>query len=245
MKRALIFFGLLIGFSAKSQTLRIAVAANAQFVIKALTADFKARTGVKTEVIMGSSGKLAAQIKNGAPFDFFLSADMDFPARLYDEGFATGPAKAYALGNLVVCSRSVDLKHWQTAVQNSKVRRIAIANPELAPYGEAAVQALKKGNLWDKIKPKMIIAESIAQVNAYITTGAVDVGFTTEAFIREGHGNLKWSKVDARTYNKIEQGMVVLSHAKKGNHAIALKFYNYLQSAPAKKILLKSGYQIP
>ncbi len=245
MKRALLFLCLLVGFSAKSQTLRIAVAANAQFVIKALTADFKTRTGLKTEVIIGSSGKLAAQIKNGAPFDFFLSADMDLPARLYDEGFAITPAKAYALGNLIVCSGAVDLKNWQKMVQSTRVRKIAIANPELAPYGEAAVQALKKGNLWDKIKSKMIIAESIAQVNTYIATGVVDVGFTTEAFIREGHGNLKWSKVDARTYNKIEQGMVVLSHAKEGNHAIALKFYKYLQSAPAKKILLKSGYQIP
>ena len=245
MKRALLFLCLLVGFSAKSQMLRIAVAANAQFVIKALTADFNTRTGLKTEVIIGSSGKLAAQIKNGAPFDFFLSADMDFPARLYNEGFAITPAKAYALGNLIVCSGSVDLKNWQKVVQSTQVRKIAIANPELAPYGEAAVQALKKGNLWNKIKSKMIIAESIAQVNTYITTGAVDVGFTTEAFIREGHGNLKWSKVDARTYNKMEQGMVILSHAKKRNYAIALKFYNYLQSAPAKKILLRSGYQIP
>ncbi|MES2458408.1 MAG: molybdate ABC transporter substrate-binding protein [Bacteroidota bacterium] len=249
----LLFFG--IGSTVgQSQTLRIAAAANTRFVMKQLQEDFKKRTGIAIEVITGASGNLTAQIKNGAPYDLFFSADMDFPAELYKTGFALNAPKIYALGSLIVCSRSrTDIKNWRRLLPLPAVNKIAIANPALAPYGKAAEDALKYYKLWEQVQPKLVLGESISQVNTYVVTGSVALAFTTEALIQElkaQQGNtefrqLYWTKVDPAVYQKIEQGMVVLSHAKKENYAAAMKFFNYVSSASAGQILKQSGYRLP
>lgn len=236
------------GIPAQSQPLRVAVAANAQFVIKALQADFKKKTGIETEIIIGSSGKLSAQIKNGAPYDLFLSADMTFPDNLFKEGFALTRPKVYASGSLIVCSTSdLELKNWRNLLKDKKIKKIALANPVLAPYGKAAEETLRHYGLWNQVGSKIVFGESIAQVNTYITTGVVNLGFTTEALIYENPGKnlLKWVRVDHHVYKKIEQGMVVLSYSRKGNYTKALKFYNYLSSPAAKIVLKHNGYRIP
>lgn len=233
---------------AFSQPVRIAVAANAQYVIKVLQAGFKKRTGIETEVIIGSSGKLAAQIKNGAPYDLFLSADEELPLALYNEGFAAGRPEIYALGSLIVCSASMaDLKNWQSALLTNKVNKIGLANPVLAPYGKAAEQVLRKYALWDKLSAKIVLGESIAQVNTYIANSLVSLGFTTEAFLHENPdaARLKWVRADNKAYEPIRQGMVILAYAKKGRYKNALKFFNYLRSPAAKAIFKKSGYRLP
>lgn len=235
-------------FNASAQRLRIAVAANAQFVIKKLQADFKKKTGIETEAIIGSSGKLAAQIKNGAPYDLFLSADMQFAEMLFKDGFGISKPIEYASGSLIICTGSnIDLQNWQNLLSKSSINKIAIANPKLAPYGEAAEQALRKYRLWDKLQSKLVFGESIAQVNTYLTTGVVPVGFTTEALIHEypGQNKLKWQRIDPKSYEKIRQGMIVLSHAKKGNYKQAMAFYNYLSSVAAKSIFKQNGYLVP
>jgi molybdate transport system substrate-binding protein len=234
--------------NASAQRLRIAVAANAQFVIKKLQADFKKKTGIETEAIIGSSGKLAAQIKNGAPYHLFLSADMQFAEMLFKEGFGITKPTTYALGSLIVATRSnIDLQNWQNLLNTNHIKKIAIANPKLAPYGVAAEQALRKYNLWNKVQEKLVFGESIAQVNTYVTTGSVALGFTTEALIYEyqGQHKLTWQRVDPRAYEKIRQGMVVLKHAKKDHYKEAMTFYNYLSSAAAKLIIKQNGYLIP
>lgn len=239
-------FGLLPG--AFAQSLRIAVAANAQHVVKALQADFKQKTGIQTEMIVGSSGKLSAQIKNGAPFDVFLSADTEFPNVLYKNGFSLSKPKVYALGSLIVCvANNIDPRNWQKMLADDKIGKVAIANPKLAPYGKAAEKVLQHYNLYDKVADKLVMGESIAQVNTYMATGVVNLGFTTEAFIYESKNNrkFKWMRVDNGTYDKIEQGMVILTHAKRGNYKQALKFFNYLQSPAAKRLFVKNGYRIP
>jgi len=234
--------------SVRAQTLRVAVAANAQFVMKVLLADFKKKTGIESEIIAGSSGKLTAQIKNGAPYDLFLSADMDFPAALYKEGFALTPPKVYALGSLIVCSTSgLDVKNWQTLLRHNSVKKIAIANPALAPYGKAAEETFRYYNLWNQVKGKLVLGESISQVNTYLTTGVVSIGFTTEALVHESPSvqKLQWARIDPNVYKPIQQGMVILSYAKQGNYGNAVKFFNYLSSPAAKQLLKKNGYQIP
>lgn len=238
---------LIIQISA-AQSIKIAVAANLQTVIKVLGADFNKRSGISIEPIIGSSGNLATQIKNGAPFDVFLSADMAFPKNLYANGFADTPPAVYALGSLIVCStQNIDIKHWQTLVQTPGITRIAIANPAIAPYGKAATEALTQPGLNNKINNKLVTAESIAQVNTYITTGVVNLGFTTQALIADvANGpKLYWTPVNPKLYHPIQQGMVVLKYGRKHNAQQAEAFYKYLLSAPAKAILKKYGYIVP
>jgi molybdate transport system substrate-binding protein len=238
----------------QAQTLKVAAAANTQFVMKALQEDFKKRSGIEVMVITGSSGKLAAQIKNGAPYDLFLSADMDFPLNLYNSGFALTRPKVYALGSLIVCGGSgLDLKNWRSLLSGHSVSKIAIANPALAPYGKAAEQALRHERLWDSVQSKLVLGESISQVNTYVVTGSVPVGFTTEALIHEyraGTDNpdrkpLQWLRISPQIYEPIRQGLVLLKYSKKDNYAAALKFFNYLSSPAAKELLKQNGYRIP
>jgi molybdate transport system substrate-binding protein len=248
MKKLSLYLFLMFSLTTQAQTLRVAVAANAQFVMKALQADFEKKTGIEIEMIAGSSGKLAAQIKNGAPYDFFLSADMDFPKALYNEGFGINRPKVYALGSLIVCSTSgFDVKNWRSLLTGTKTNKIAIANPALAPYGKAAKQALRHYGLWDKVSSKIVLGESISQVNTYISAGVVSLGFTTEAIVHESPdaAKLKWIKIDHKAYGEIQQGMLILAYAKKGNFDKALKFFEYLRSPVARRLFVKNGYRIP
>jgi len=227
-----------------AQTLRVAAAANLQSVIGALHADFKQKTGITLEPVIGSSGKLVAQIKNGAPFDVFLSADMTFPEALYKDGLTTKEPAIYAYGNLVICSaQNIGFVNWQRVLLTPRIKKIAIANPDVAPYGAAAKQVLQKEGILDKVKSKMVFGESIGQVNTYITTGVVNIGFTTQALINDPANRTKlyWKVIDPKTYTPITQGMVIIKRAE-GNTA-ALKFYRYMLSADAKRILAKYGYR--
>ena len=228
-----------------AQNLRVAAAANLQSVITVLQKDFKHRSGIQIEPIIGSSGKLVAQIKNGAPFDVFLSADMSFPHALDKDGLALQTPAVYAYGSLIICSsKNVGLENWPRTLLTNRVKKIAIANPSIAPYGLAAQQALQHKGVLDNIQKKLVFGESISQVNTYITTGSVEVGFTTHALIKDlaNKTQLHWKLVDTKLYSPIEQGMVVLKNTR--NKANAQKFFNYLQSAPAKKIFVQYGYKV-
>ena len=246
MFRLLLLF-LLLCSSASGQPLRLAVAANAEAVIKRIQAEFTRSTGISTEAIVGSSGNLATQIRNGAPYDLFFSADMDFPDGLQKSGLTLTKPTVYALGSLIICATgNIDLQDWKKLLISSKVVKIAIANPAVAPYGKAAEQVLRKYALWDRLKPKFVYGESISQVNTYIATGTVSVGFTTEALIYESlqKSKLKWVRIDQADYSSIRQGFVVLNHAKKSNQANALKFAQFISSAAAKKIFKQFGYGV-
>ena len=227
-----------------AQTVRVAAAANLQSVMPVLQADFKQKTGVSIEPISGSSGKLVAQMKNGAPFDIFLSADMSFPEALYKDGFSSKLPVIYAYGNLIICSsQDIGFENWERTMLTRRVKKIAIANPYLAPYGAAAKQVLQKKGILNNVQGKLVMGESIAQVNTYITTGVVDVGFTTLALIKDPANKTKlfWKAMDPKTYSPIQQGMVLLKRAEA--NADALKFYEYVQSADVKRIFNQYGYR--
>ncbi|WP_240663482.1 molybdate ABC transporter substrate-binding protein [Mucilaginibacter limnophilus] len=230
---------------ATAQQLRVAVAANLQGVIKALQADFKQRTGISAEVVTGSSGTLVAQINNGAPYDVFLSADMQFADALFKNGMATAQPRVYASGSLIICSTlHQSLKNWQKLLLSSQTKNIAIANPATAPYGKAAEEALSKAGVLDKVKSKIVYGESISQVNTYINTGVADIAFTSQSFVKDVPASLKlyWQQVPKKAYAPIEQGMVLLKRAQ-GNEA-AKKFYQYILSSGAKRIFKKYGYNV-
>ena len=239
-------FFIALGFSAtvvNAQSIKVAIAANLQPVMKDLQRDFKARTKIDIDVISGSSGNLATQIRHGAPYDVFLSADRDFPESLQKDGFAIKNSVVYAQGVLIICStQNLDFTNWDKLLLTDAVKKTAIGNPAIAPYGKAAQQALTKAGIYDKIKGKIVFGESIAQVNTYITTGVVQVGFTTLSLIKDGANKQKlfYKLVDDKSYAPIEQAMVVLKHAKQ--NAAAEKFYQYILSAPAKKIFKAYGY---
>jgi molybdate transport system substrate-binding protein len=247
MKARLVIISALLFFTTVSfaQTLKIATAANLQGVIKILGKDFKDKTGIEIEPIIGSSGNLSTQIKNGAPYDMFLSADMTFPENLYKEGFSTKAPDVYAYGNLVICSTSdIGFENWERMLLSARIKKIAIANPAIAPYGKAAEEVLKRKGIWDDIQSKIVRGESIAQVNTYITTGVVDVGFTTQALIKDSEGKTKlyWTLIDSKNFMPVKQGMIVIKATKDATSA--QKFYRYMLSKAAKAILKEYGYGI-
>lgn len=244
MKRIVFFFaGLILTGSAFGQSIRVAVAANLQTVIRALARDFKARTGITAEPIIGASGNLTEQVRNGAPFDIFLSADMGYPEKLFQSGLATGKPVVYAQGSLIICSnQDIGFENWERVMLTRRIKKIAIANPAIAPYGRAAVEVLKLRGIYGNIGTKLVTGENISQVNTYITTGSVDVGFTTQALVNDARGKVKlyWRVIDPKSYQPIEQGMVLLKHAAK--NADAAKFYSYILSPEAKSIFKEFGY---
>jgi molybdate transport system substrate-binding protein len=242
-RAAIIFAFLLISASSFAQNLKIATAANLQGIIKVLGEDFTKKTGIGIDPIVGSSGNLVAQIKNGAPFDVFLSADMTFPQALFSEGLTLQKPVVYASGSLIICStQNLGFENWERLLMTEKIKKIAIANPKIAPYGKAAEESLQDKGILSEIKSKTVYGESIAQVNTYITTGSVDVGFTTQALIKDSKTTLYYKVIDPKTYSPIQQGIVILKHAE-GN-ANAEKFYKYILGADAKRIFKEYGYYV-
>lgn len=235
----------LLTITSFAQALKVAAAANLQSVIRVLQKDFARKTGIEIEPIVGSSGNLVAQMHNGAPFDVFLSADMSFPKKLYDDGLCVSIPVVYAFGSLVICStQDLGFENWERLLLTPRIKKIAIGNSAIAPYGLAAQEALQHKGVFNDIKGKLVTGESISQVNTYITTGVVEVGFTTQSLVEDPANKTKlyWQAIDPKTYRPIEQGMVVLkSSANKVN---AGKFYKYMQSADAKKILVEYGYHV-
>jgi molybdate transport system substrate-binding protein len=229
-----------------AQNLKVAVAANLQSVMKVLRKDFKQRTGIEIEPIGGSSGNLAAQIRNGAPYDLFLSADMNFPEVLFKEGFSKKKPVVYAQGSLIICSnQDIGFENWERLLMTERINQIAIANPAIAPYGKAAEEALRRKGIYADIESKIVFGESISQVNTYITSGVVEVGFTTQSLVKDAANKtrLYWLAVDPKIYAPIEQGMVLLKHG--AGNADAEKFYQYILSPAARAIFKEYGYRIP
>lgn len=232
-----------------AETLNVAVAANLQYAFDDIAAAFKQDSGIDIKPSYGASGKFATQIMNGAPFDVFLSADMEFPEKLYKAGFASSEPKPYAFGTLVLWTAKdkLDLKNWQHQLSGPAVAKIAVANPKTAPYGREAIRALAFYKLDKTVESKLVYGESISQTTQFIQTQAADIGFTAKSVViapelkKVGH----WVEVPKSAYEPIAQGALVLKQADKNAPEAAKKFYNYLYSAKARAILEKFGYQLP
>jgi molybdate transport system substrate-binding protein len=246
MMKRIVFIAILttLFIRAGAQKIRIAVAANAQFVAAELVKEFKKETGIEPELIIGASGNFVAQIEQGAPFDVFLSADTKYPWELYNKSLTADKPEVYAYGTLVLWETGA-AKASLAGLSDKGIHKIAIANPDVAPYGEAAVSALKKMNLYDELKPKFIYGESIAQVNQYLVTGAVEAAFTAKSVVldpsQSGRGN--WVAVDEKLYQPIAQGVVILKSATGENLVLAKKFYRFIFGDKAKAIFRAYGYK--
>lgn len=223
----------------------IAVAANMQFAMQELTHNFTKETGIQCNLVISSSGKLTAQIKQGAPYDLFVSADMKYPDVLHKEGFALQKPKIYAYGKLVLWSLDKSIKPGLSVLKSSIVKHIACANPKTAPYGVATIQVLKHNKIYNSIKSKLVYGESISQTNQFIISKSAQIGFTAKSVVLspEMKGKGQWIELNPSSYAPIAQGVVILKqdHVEE---AAAKRFYNFLFSAEAKKILKSFGYSV-
>lgn len=228
--------------------LTVAVAANVQYTFEELEAAFEKETRINIKPVIGSSGKFAAQIANGAPFDVFLSADVDYPKALQKEGLTYNIPKTYAYGTLVIWTMNdIDLSGGINVLGDGNIKKIAIASPQTAPYGRQAVNAFKYYNLYAKIQKKLVYGETIAQTNQFITTKAADLGITAKSIVQcpnmKNQG--KWVEVPKEAYDPIAQGVVILKHAQKENLEEAQKFFDFVFSKQAGEIFKKYGYILP
>jgi len=233
--------------SAK-ETLLIATAANVQFVMKELKAAFESETGIAVDVVISSSGKLTAQIQQGAPYDLLLSANMKYPRTLYEEGLAEAEPHVYALGALVLWTlKDHELPEDPRLLLDPQFEKVAIANPKNAPYGQQAIRLFEYFGMLEDIRPRLIYGESIAQTNQYIISRACDAGLTAKSVVLssemkdQGH----WGEMPAGAYQSIEQGVIITRHGQQTHPDAARRFYDFLFSEKAKEIFREYGYLIP
>lgn len=231
--------------SENNNSLKIAVSANVQFAMKEIVSEFKKTFNKEVDIIVSSSGKLTAQIEQGAPFDVFLSADEKFPKRLFENNLTIGKPKVYAKGKLVLISTNQNNLISIAQLSSDRCKKIAIANPSTAPYGEAAEFALKESGIYDSIKNKLIFGESVSQINQYIYSNAVDAGFTAMSvvFNKKIMQNFSWFEIPSNLYPKINQAVVIINR-KDQDIAAAKHFFDFLFSAKARSIFENYGYAV-
>jgi len=247
--RTVVLWGLLSALGVQgAEEVRVALASNLYFAMEDLKKEFTRRTGIEVLSVSGASGTLATQIRNGAPFDIFISADMTLPDSLHAWGFAVDTPRVYAYGKLVVWTLDdIELTKDLQFLTNPSVKKIAIADPAAAPYGVEALKALKKTGVHPKISSRLIYGQNIGQVNQYVMNRNAQVGFTAKSVVMAGElkSQGKWIEVDSTLYDPIAQGAVICKHGAETNLSNASHFYRFLYSGTARAILRNYGYLLP
>ena len=241
----LLAFFLLHVSDALAKELRIAVASNFLLPLKALSKNFKESTGHKVVVISGSTGKLYAQIKQGAPFDILLAADSIRPELLEKEGIGVpGSRFTYAVGRLVLWSKDskLPLKNDLQVLNHKNFRYLAIANPKTAPYGKAAEQVLRKKGFWEKIQNRLVRGENISQTFQFVMTGNADIGFIALSQLMKNQGLGFFWIVPKEWHDPIQQQGILLKRAK--TNKAARQFLNFIKSNRIKKQIESYGYSL-
>jgi len=246
--KKLVFIFLAIVASLQAGTINVAVAANVSYAIEELKAQFaKTHPDTKVQVTLSSSGKLTAQIKNGAPYGMFMSANMKYPDALFTDGIAITKPKVYAQGALaMLTTKKLALNEGLELLRKSDVSKIAIANPKTAPYGKAALDALRKAGVLEDVEKKFVYAESISQAVTYSITAA-DIGFIAKSSLYSPKMSMykkdvNYVDVDTTLYSPIKQGIVLLKPAKGSSEYRA--FYEFMLSEKAKEIFRDYGYVV-
>ncbi|MGB2628673.1 MAG: molybdate ABC transporter substrate-binding protein [Candidatus Acidiferrum sp.] len=237
------------GSSLYAQELRVAAAADLQFAMKDLAGQFEKKTGTKVTVIYGSSGNFRAQIENGAPFDVFFSADSLYPQQLISAGAAEPQSLfVYAQGHLVLWSPAGSnlglAEKGFAALNDSRVLKIAIANPEHAPYGRASVAALQKAGLYERLKGKLVFGENISQAAQFAQSGSAQVGIIALSltFADSMKGGERWA-IPGEFYPPIQQSAVIIKSSP--NKTAANAFLEFVKSEDGRKLLSNYGLTPP
>ncbi|GAB6033924.1 molybdate ABC transporter substrate-binding protein [Galenea microaerophila] len=238
--------GLIISFSAQAGSLTIAAASDLKFAMSDIRQLFLQQfPGNRLNMVYGSSGKFAQQIENGAPYDLYFSASIEYPQRLVKKGLAATEPKLYAMGKIVLWSREVDAsKVSLKALATPQFRRIAIANPKHAPYGLRAKQALQAVGVWQAVKPKLVMGENIAQTAQMIEMGGAKIGIIALSLAlspqlsRQGHYGL----IPQNLYQPLKQAYIVTQHGKY--NPLAFQFAQFMQTEKVKRVMKKYGFEV-
>jgi len=233
----------LFAISLEAGQIRVALAANVSYAIDELLKEFhKTHQDIDVKVTIGGSGSLTSQIRNSAPYDVFMSANMLYPEALYKEKVALTKPVVYAKGSLALLSvKPRDFSKGIYILKEDYIKKIAMANPKTAPYGVAAKEALENAKIYDEVKDKLVYGQSIAPTVAY-TIKATDIGIIAKSALfnpklkhfKEGKN---WVEVDSSLYTPISQGIVLIKNSKD-----AKAFYDFILSDKAKEIFKRYGY---
>jgi len=230
--------------------INVAAAADLSSALEDVAANYQKRTGVSVKLSFGASGALMQQIQNGAPFDIFFSADMDYPKQLITGGQAEGATLyRYAVGRLVLWvpkDSPLDVEHkGMDVLLDPSVKKIAIANPQHAPYGRAAAAALKHYGLYERVSDRLVLGENISQAAQFVESGNAQAGFVAlaHAVAPSMQGKGKYWMVPAEAYPPRDQGVVLISHSAHQSDAAA--FLEYVKTAEVAAVLRHYGFSLP
>jgi len=244
---AVMTLGLVTQFSS-AQEITVAAAADLQSAMQEVVARFQKDTGKTVKVIYGSSGNFFQQIQNGAPFDMFFSANLDYPKKLEAAKLTEqGTYYAYAKGKIVVWvpnESKVDISSGLQSLLAPAVKKIAIANPQHAPYGQAAVAALQKENVYDQLKGKLVLGEDISQTASFVVSGSADAGIVALSLaLAPGMKERgRYAEIPASDYPPIEQACVVLGSAK--DKETARQFLAFIKTDTVASMLRSYGFDV-
>lgn len=247
--RVLIFVGLLVmGQTAHAgEKITIAAAADLKFPMEEIVVLFKStHPAAQIETIYGSSGNFSTQIRQGAPYDLYFSADIAYPRALRAEGFAASEVQAYGVGRIVLWSQSRDAGKMTLAdLTDPSILKIAIANPQHAPYGKRAEEALKAAGVWEKVEPKLVYGENIAQTAQYVQSGNAQVGIIALSLAlgpelaRQG----SYALIPDKLHQPLEQGFIITRRA--ADNLLARVFTRFMASKEARNIMGRYGFALP
>jgi molybdate transport system substrate-binding protein len=232
-----------------AQEITVAAAADLQFAMQDIAGRFQKETGKSIHLVYGSSGNFFQQIQNGAPFDMVVSANLDYPRKLEAAGLTVpGGYYQYASGKIVIwvpTDSRLDLSSGMQVLLNPSVKKIAIANPQHAPYGQAAVAAMQKENIYDKVKDKLVLGENISQAASFVVSGSADAGILalSLAFSPNMKDKGRYIAVPAADYLPIEQACVILNASK--NKDTARQFLTFIETPAVGRVLKNYGFDVP
>jgi molybdate transport system substrate-binding protein len=235
------------GFCA-AQSITVAAAADLQFAMQDVGARFENETGKSVKLIYGSSGNFFQQIQSGAPFDMFFSANLEYPKKLEAAGLTEpGSYYEYAKGKIVIWVRkdsTLDLSSGVQSLLSPAITKIAVANPQHAPYGQAAVAATQKAGIYEKVRDKFVLGENISQTASFVVSGSADVGIVALSFALSPNMKDKgrYVEVPAGDYPPIEQACVILSSSK--DKEAARQFLSFIKTAAVADTLRKYGFDV-
>lgn len=237
----------LLPHAALAGLLTIAAAADLKYAMAEVVKNFRTqRPDDRIEVIYGSSGKFSTQIANGAPFDMFFSADIKYPRELEKKGLTAGATRPYAVGRIVLWSLKPELaKTTLRDLPKAAVRKFAIANPQHAPYGLRAQEALQHQGVWEAMKPRLVMGENIAHTAQYVDSGAADAGIVALALVLSPtmQGKGAWTLIPAEWHAPLEQGYAITRRAAA--NPLAADFARYMASEPARAVMRRYGFVLP
>lgn len=246
--KSLVFgFVFLYAIPVQAEKITIAVATSFMPAMNEIVALFEdVNKGDQVEAVYGASGRFSTQIRQGAPYDLFFSADTKLPQMLAADGFASGEVKPYAVGRIVLWSSTLDASDLALErLSNKTIRRIAIANPRHAPYGQRAVEMLREAGLWSQIEPKLIYGESISHAAQFAQSGNAQVGILPLSLVMGSTLSEKgvYRLVSDTLHQPLEQSFIVTKQA--GEKAVAIRFAEFIESEEAQAVIARNGFTLP